>query len=51
MYFQLRLEAFNAVNHPVFAAPNTTVTSTSFGQITAQANLPRQIQLGARFVW
>jgi hypothetical protein len=51
MYFQLRLEAFNAVNHPVFGAPNTTISSTSFGQISSQANLPRQIQLGARFVF
>ncbi len=51
MYFQLRLEAFNAVNHPVFGAPNTTISSTSFGLITSQANLPRQIQLGARFVF
>ena len=51
MYFQLRLEAFNALNHPVFGAPNTTATSTSFGQISSQANLPRQIQLGARFVF
>lgn len=50
-YFQLRFESFNIVNHPAFSAPNTTATSTSFGLITAQANLPRQIQLGARFVW
>ncbi|HLH40441.1 MAG TPA: carboxypeptidase-like regulatory domain-containing protein [Bryobacteraceae bacterium] len=50
-YFQLRLEAFNVLNHPAFSAPNTTVSSTSFGLITAQANLPRQIQLGARLVW
>lgn len=51
MYFQIRFEAFNVLNHPVFAAPNTTATSTSFGMINAQANLPRQIQLGARLVW
>lgn len=51
MYFQLRMEAFNAVNHPVFGAPVTTISSTTFGQITSQANLPRQIQLGARFVF
>lgn len=50
-YFQLRFETFNILNHPTFSAPNTTPTSTSFGLITAQANLPRQIQLGARLVW
>jgi hypothetical protein len=50
-YFELRFEAFNVVNHPTFAAPNTTETNASFGLITAQANRPRQIQLGARFVF
>ncbi|HEY1753884.1 MAG TPA: carboxypeptidase-like regulatory domain-containing protein [Bryobacteraceae bacterium] len=51
MYLQLRLEAFNAVNHPVFGAPVTTISSSTFGEITSQGNLPRQIQLGGRFVW
>lgn len=50
-YFQLRFETFNLLNHPTFSAPNTTLTNSSFGLITAQANLPRQLQLGARLVW
>ena len=53
-YFQLRFEAFNSLNHPSFGAlgtPITTPTATNFGDLTTQANLPRQIQLGARFVF
>jgi hypothetical protein len=50
-YFQLRLEAFNVVNHPTFAAPNTVATNASFGIINTQANRPRTIQIGARFVF
>ena len=48
---QLRLEAYNVINHPTFAAPNTTVTNAAFGTITAQANRPRTLQIGARFVF
>jgi hypothetical protein len=51
MNLQLRAEAYNVLNHPVFSPPNTTVTNAGFGTITAQANRPRTIQLGARFVF
>jgi len=51
VYIQLRLEAFNLLNHPTFGAPNLQATSTSFGIINTQANRPRQLQFGARFVF
>ena len=51
-YLQLRFEAFNLLNHPVFPMPNTTATNSLFGTISgAQANRARSIQLGARIVW
>ncbi len=51
MALQLRCEAYNVLNHPVFAAPNTTATNAAFGTITAQANRTRTIQIGARFIF
>jgi hypothetical protein len=48
---QLRAEALNAFNTPRFSGPNTSVTSSSFGVITSQANAPRQIQFGLKLLW
>ena len=45
---QFKADAFNAVNHAVFAAPNVTPTNSLFGTITAQANRPRLMQLSAK---
>ena len=48
---QLRADFFNSLNHPNFNAPSLSPTSTGFGKITSQANLPRTIQLGLRLVF
>ncbi len=45
---QFRAEALNAFNTPRFSGPNTSVTSSSFGVISGQANAPRQIQFGLK---
>jgi hypothetical protein len=48
---QARVEAFNALNYVQFGSPNTSVTSTSFGVVTSQANAPRQLQFGLKALW
>ena len=45
---QFKADAFNAVNHAVFSAPNVTPTNTLFGTITSQANRPRLMQVSAK---
>jgi hypothetical protein len=42
---QFRGEFLNAFNHVNFAPPNTSPTSTAFGQVTSQLGYPRRIQL------
>ncbi|MBI1873932.1 MAG: TonB-dependent receptor [Acidobacteria bacterium] len=48
---QARIEAFNALNRVQFGSPNTSVTSSSFGVVTGQANTPRQLQFGVKVLW
>ncbi|MFB3828444.1 MAG: carboxypeptidase regulatory-like domain-containing protein [Bryobacteraceae bacterium] len=49
MELQARGEALNALNRPQFAAPQMDQFNSAFGQITATANYPRQIQAVLRF--
>ena len=46
--FQLRVESFNLFNRVQFAGPVTSIGSAQQGQITAQANDPRLLQLAGR---
>ncbi len=55
MRLELRGEALNAFNHPLFGGdPVITATAPNFGQLirnNGQTNEPRQIQLSARLVF
>jgi hypothetical protein len=47
--FELRIESFNAFNHPQFYAPNSTEDSGQFGVVNVgQQNSPRQVQFGGK---
>jgi hypothetical protein len=50
-HFQIRFETFNTTNRVTFAGPSLTPTSSTFGEITTQANTPRRLQVGVRLVW
>ena len=51
MLFELRLEAQNAFNHPVFGTPDTSVDDPNFGIISYTSNNPRQVQLGLKITF
>ena len=48
---EFRASMFNALNHPVFGGPNTTVGNASFGRISSQANISRQTEFGLRLTY
>jgi hypothetical protein len=45
---QIRVDAFNALNHHTLGNPNTNITSTDFGRITSISGT-RSAQVGAKF--
>ena len=47
--FQFRTEFFNALNTPVFGAPDSTVGDQHFGQIFYTSNSARIIQFALKF--
>ncbi|MEN6536297.1 MAG: TonB-dependent receptor, partial [Bryobacteraceae bacterium] len=48
---QFRTEFINAFNHAMFKAPNTTMTSSAFGKVTATSQWPRSIQMSLKLVF
>jgi hypothetical protein len=49
--FAIQADAFNILNLVNFGAPNTTLSSSAFGEITTQANNPRKLQFSGRFTF
>ena len=50
MRLQLRGEFYDAMNHPNFKNPNTTLGNVNYGKITSD-NGPRTIELALRLFW
>jgi hypothetical protein len=49
---QLRGEAYNATNSPIFPGPDTNYKDARFGQLPLQQrNFPRYVQVAAKFVF
>ncbi len=46
-----RVEFYNALNHPQFANPGTTLGTANFGVITQSSIAPRLIQFGLKYLF
>lgn len=51
MKIQVRIEAINALNWVYFSGIQLAANNAAFGLVNTQRNLPRDIQLGARFTF
>jgi len=51
VHLELRLEAENAFNHPVFGTPDTYIGDPNFGSINYLAVGPRQVQLALKITF
>jgi len=48
---QLRMDALNAFNHPVWGVPNSCQNCQNFGVVTSTINNSRQVQLSAKVIF
>jgi hypothetical protein len=48
---QFRAETYNALNHPNFDTPNTTVTGKTFGVVNSQGGLSREFQFALKLTF
>src|ERR1039458_8593563 len=48
---QLRWDMFNVANHPIFGQPQTTLSSSSYTQISSTKVDSREMQISMRFVF
>ena len=48
---QIRAEAFNLSNTPIFSPPNTTFGSPAFGTVSSMANQARILQLALKLIY
>jgi hypothetical protein len=46
-----RMELYNALNHPQFANPGTTLDTATFGVITQTSVAPRLIQFALKYLF
>jgi len=48
---QFRLEAFNALNSPIWNDPNTTLSNPLYGTINSTRTPMREVQLGLKYIF
>ena len=46
---QLRLEAFNALNQPIWGDPDMNMSSSTYGRINTTRSPMRELQIGVKF--
>jgi outer membrane receptor protein involved in Fe transport len=51
MKLQLRMDAFNSFNHPVWGVPNYCENCANFGVVTSTINNARQVQLSGKVIF
>jgi hypothetical protein len=48
---EFRAEAFNLLNTPYFAEPNTAIDTAAAGRVTSTSNIARQLQFGLKYIF